>query len=130
MSEKNKEIIAKVNAAFAEGSTEGFLSFCADDVEWTMVGDKTVTGKEAIRKWMASMDMEPPKITVDQVIAEGDFATAYGEVTMKEKDGKAVPYSYCDIYRFRGDKIVELTAFVIKTEAQHTATKYETSSAA
>ncbi len=114
-----------MNAAFAEGSTEGFLSFCAEDVQWTMVGDKTVKGKDAIRQWMASMDSEPPKFTVNNVIAEGDFVTAHGDVTMKGKDGKTVPYAYCDIYRFRDGKIVELSAFVIKTEA-----KYETRSAA
>jgi ketosteroid isomerase-like protein len=32
---------------------------------------------------------------------------------MKDKDGKATTYSYCDIWRFRGDEIVELKAFVI-----------------
>ncbi len=122
MSEKNKEIIEKVNAAFAEGSTEGFLSFCAEDVEWTMVGDKTVKGKEAIRQWMASMEMpEPPKFTIDNVIAEGDFVMAHGDMTMKDKDGKTAQYSYCDIYRFRGDEIVELRAFGIKTEAKSEA---------
>ena len=125
MSVKNKEIVEKVNAAFAEGSVEGFLSFCADDVVWTMVGDKTVKGKDAIRQWMASMDMEPPKFTVANVIAEGDFVMAHGDMTMQDKDGKVVPYAYCDIYRFRGDKIVELRAFVINTEA-----KYQTSSRA
>jgi len=124
MSEKNKEIVEKVNAAFAEGSAEGFLSLCAEDVEWTMVGDKTVKGKDAIRKRMASMDMEPPKFTVDNLIAEGEFVTAHGNMTMKDKDGKTVPYSYCDIYRFRDEKIVELSAFIIKTEG-----KYETSRA-
>jgi ketosteroid isomerase-like protein len=124
MSVKNKEIVAKVNAAFAEGSVEGFLSFCADDVAWTMVGDTTVKGKDAIRQWMASMgNMEPPKFTVTHVIAEGDFVMAHGDMIMKDKDGKVVPYAYCDIYRFQGDKIVELRAFVIETEA-----KYQTSS--
>jgi len=98
MSAKNKEIVEKVNAAFAEGSTEKFLSLCADDVEWTTVGDKAVKGKDAIRQWMASMgNMEPPKFTVDNVIAEGDFVTAYGDMTMKDKDGEVAPYSYCDI---------------------------------
>ena len=124
MSEKNKEIIEKVNSAFAQNNTDGFLSFCAEDVEWTMVGDKTVKGKDAIRKWMASMNLtEPPKFTVDNVLAEGDFVTTLGNMIMKDKDGKTVPYAYCDVYRFRGDKIAELRAFVIKTEA-----KYETSS--
>jgi ketosteroid isomerase-like protein len=108
MSATNKAIVAKVNAAFVEGSTEGFLSFCADDVAWTMVGDTTVQGKDAIRQWIASMGhTEPPTLTVHNVIAEGDFVTAYGDMTMQHKDGKIVPYAYCDIHRFRGDKIVE-----------------------
>jgi ketosteroid isomerase-like protein len=118
MSAKNKEIVEKVNASFAEGGVEGFLSHCADDVVWTMVGNKTTRGKKAIREWMASMDMEPPKFTVDNIIADGDFVTAYGDMTLKEKDGKTVPYSYCDIYRFREGKIAELNSFVIKTEAK------------
>lgn len=117
MSNKNKEIIEKVNAAFAENNPEGFLSFCADNVEWTMIGEKSVKGKAGIREWMAAMkDVEPPKFTVDKVIAEGDSVVAYGDMTMKDKDGKTVPYAYCDIYRFSGDKIVELNSFVITTE--------------
>ena len=118
MSAKNKEIVEKVNASFAEGSVEGFLSHCADDVVWTIVGNKTTRGKNAIREWMASMDMEPPKFTVDNIIADGDFVTAYGDMNMKEKDGKTAPYAYCDIYRFRDGKIVELNSFVVKTEAK------------
>lgn len=116
MSARNKEIIEKVNAAFARGDTEGFLSFCTDDITWTMVGDRTVKGKDAIRTWMASTPPEPPSFTVDNVIAEGDFVIARGDMTMKEKDGKPASYAYCDVYRFRGDKIAELNAFVIKTE--------------
>lgn len=118
MSSKNKEIVEMVNASFAEGGVEGFLSHCADDVVWTMVGNKSTRGKNAIREWMASMDMEPPQFTVDNIIAEGDFVTAYGNMALKEKDGKTVPYAYCDIYRFRDVKIVELNSFVIKTEAK------------
>ena len=119
MAVTNKAIVEKVNAAFAAGSTEGFLACCADDVAWTMVGDTTVTGKDAIRQWIASMGpMEPPQFTIQNVIAEGDCVTAYGDMTMKDKDGAVVPYAYCDIYHFRGDTIVELRAFVIQTEAK------------
>ena len=88
MATTNKEIVDKVNAAFAQNNHEGFLSHCADDVVFTMVGDKTVKGKDAIRKWMASMGGEPPTFTVQKVIAEGDFATSHGEMTMKGKDGR------------------------------------------
>jgi uncharacterized protein len=118
MSVKNKEIVVKVDAAFAENNVEGFLSFCADDVEWTMVGDRTVKGKEDIRRWLGSMGTDPPNFSPSGVIAEGDSVSAYGTMTMKDKSGEAVKYAYCDIYRFRGDKIVELRSFVINTEGK------------
>ncbi|HEY9768955.1 MAG TPA: nuclear transport factor 2 family protein [Coleofasciculaceae cyanobacterium] len=118
MSEKNKAILEKGNAAISEGNYEGFVSFCADDTEWTFVGDKILKGKEAVRQWITTEYVEPPKNEVANLIAEGDFVTAMGDITVKEKDGKAVHYSYCDVWRFRGDEIVELTAFVIKTEVK------------
>jgi ketosteroid isomerase-like protein len=124
MSAGNREIVEKVNAAFAENSVEGWLGFCADDVEWTIVGEKSVKGKEAIRNWMASMDIEPPKFTVARIIAEGDSVVAHGNMTMKDKEGKTAPYAYCDVYRFRNNKIVELLSFVVKTEP-----KFETTTA-
>ncbi len=83
MSEKNKAILEEANAAIAEGNNEGFLSFCADDMEWTFVGDKTLKGKEAVRQWMAATYVEPPKFMVANLIAEGDFVTALGDITMK-----------------------------------------------
>jgi uncharacterized protein len=115
MSDKNKAILEQANAAIAEGNHEGFLSFCTDDMAWTFVGDKTLNGKEAIRQWMATAYVEPPKFKVAHLIAEGDFVTALGDITMKDEDGKAADYSYCDIWRFRDGKIIELRAFVIKT---------------
>jgi uncharacterized protein len=47
MPEKNKAILEAANAAIAEGNNEGFLSFCAADMQWTFVGDKTLRGKAA-----------------------------------------------------------------------------------
>jgi uncharacterized protein len=118
MSEKNKAILEEGNAAIAEGNNEGFLSFCAEDTEWTFVGDKILRGKEAVRQYMAATYIEPPKFTVTNLIAEGDFVTVLGDITLKDEDGEAVHHSYCDVWRFRSDKIVELRAFVIKTEVK------------
>ena len=86
MSTKNKQIVEKINDSFAKGNTEGFLENCADNVVWRMIGDKTFTGKNAIREFMASMEgTEPPKFTVDNTIAEGDSVVSYGDMTMTEK---------------------------------------------
>ena len=115
MLEKNKAILEEANAAVARGDYEGFLSFCTDDTEWTFVGDRTLKGKEAVRQYIAKAYIEPPKFTVENLIAEGEYLTAVGDITMKDEDGKAVLYSYCDIWRFRDEKFVELKAFVIKS---------------
>jgi uncharacterized protein len=110
-----KSIVNKVNEAFTKNNVEAFLALCSNDIEWTMVGDTTVKGKDAIRKWMGSMPAQPPKFTVANIIAEGDHAMAHGDMTMDENDQKAVPYSYCDLYHFRGNEIDQLRSFVIKT---------------
>jgi uncharacterized protein len=113
MSDRNKAILKKGNAAIAEGNYEGFLSLCTEDTEWTFVGDTILKGKEAVRQWMAKTYLKPPTVTVTHLIAEGDFLTATGDVTMTDKDGTETRYAYCDIWRFRGEEMVELKAFVI-----------------
>jgi uncharacterized protein (TIGR02246 family) len=117
MAEKNKATLLKGNAAIAAGDHEGFLALCTDDTVWTFVGEQTLKGKEAVRQYMATTYIEPPSVTVDTLIAEGDFLTAVGNITMKDKDGNMTPYAYCDVWRFRDGKMAELKAFVVKTDA-------------
>lgn len=94
MSEKNKAILLQGNAAIADSNHEGFLALCTDDTAWTFVGDQVLKGKEAVRRYMAATYIEPPRVTVDTLIAEGDFLTAVGEITLKDKDGKSTHYVY------------------------------------
>ena len=122
MAANRKEIVQRINDAFAESNLEKVLAFCTDDFTWTMVGETTVRGKDHIRKWMASMDPQPPQLTFHQTVAEGDFVIARGDMLMQEKkNGPSIPYAFCDIYRFAGDKVAELTAFVIRTDKASTA---------
>jgi uncharacterized protein len=116
--ESNKSILERGNAAIDAGNNEGFLALCTDDTVWTFVGDKTLNGKEAVRQWMATEYVEPPQNTVTNLIAEGDFLTAMGRLTMKDKDGNMAHYEYCDVWRFQEGKLAELKAFVIKVEAE------------
>lgn len=119
MSDRNKEIVEKVNAAFEKGDTEGFLEHCSEDLDWTMVGEKHARGKSEIREWMKQMDgMEPPKFSVETFVADGDSVVCSGQMSMKTPDGGTGNYGYCDIYRFEGDKIANLTSFVIATKPE------------
>lgn len=123
MSETNKEIVEKANALLADSKTEEFLLLCADDVEWTLLAEtpSIMKGRDAIREFMSSSQgSEPPNFTVDNVIAEGEFVVANGDMTMKSKDGETVPYAYCDMYTFSEGKIAELRTFINKTQAETT----------
>ena len=46
MSAKNKEIVGKVSAAFLEGNFEGFLDFCADDVDGQSSATEALQGRK------------------------------------------------------------------------------------
>jgi uncharacterized protein (TIGR02246 family) len=116
-SERNKAILIEANAAVARGDYDGFASFCTDDTEWTFVGDRTLRGKTAVRDWMVTSYAEPPENRVTRLIAEGDYLTALGELSMKDRDGKVTRASYCDVWRLRDGKLAELQAFVVELAA-------------
>ncbi len=111
----NKEVLQKANEAVTAGDNEGFLTFCTDDTKWIFVGDKTLNGKQAVREYMQTAYIEPPQFNVEHLIAEGDFVTAVGKISMKNDNGKLIDYSYCDVWRFKNGKMAELHAFVIPT---------------
>lgn len=110
----NKVILEKANTAVTAGDNEGFLSFFTDDIKWIFLGDKILEGKEAVRQYMKTTYIEPPKFVVDNLIAEGDFVSAVGKISMNDKEGRPTEYAYCDVWKFLDGKMAELTAFVIE----------------
>jgi ketosteroid isomerase-like protein len=114
MIKDNRQILLEANTYVVKGDHEGFLSFCTDDIRYNFVGDKILQGKEALREYMKEAYVEPPQFDVEHLIAEGDFVTAIGKISMKDESGKMVNYSYCDVWRFSDGKMADLKAFVIK----------------
>ncbi len=111
---QNKEILEKGNAAIVKGDNEVLLSYCADDTHWIFMGDQTLKGKEAVRQYMKAAYVEPPKFSVSDMISKDNFVIAIGEITLKNEAGKPLIYSYCDVWKFKDGKIVELRAFVVE----------------
>jgi uncharacterized protein (TIGR02246 family) len=114
MSDTNKAILEQANAAVAKGDYEGFLSHCADDVVWTFVGDQTLTGKDAVRRYMQATYIQPPTFVVAQLIAEGDYVTAIGDIDITDENGGTTHSAYCDVWRLRDGRLAELRAFVVE----------------
>jgi uncharacterized protein len=78
----------------------------------------TLTGKAAVRQWMATAYEEPPEYTVADMVAQGDLVIALGDIMVREVSGKSVRHAYCDVWRVRSGKLAELRAFVIKPVAE------------
>lgn len=114
----NKAILETANAAIRQGNYETFLFHCTDDTEWTFVGDQTLQGKEAVRQYMAKAYTEPPQFIVENLVAEGEFVTAIGKISIKNDDGEMIGHSYCDVWRFRDGKMAALKAFVIEDKSK------------
>jgi uncharacterized protein len=113
MAKTNKQVLIEGNAAIARGDFEGFLVHCTEDTLWKFLGDRTLKGKAAVRRWMADTYKEPPRFNVRQLIEDGEFLAAVGEITLKDDHGKDADFSYCDVWRFENGRIAELDAFVI-----------------
>ena len=113
MPTSNKTILETANAAVSRGDYEGFLVFCTDDTHWTFIGEQTLDGKEAVRRYVAETYIEPPTFHVTDLLEAGDHLTMIGEITLKE-NGTPIRYAYCDVWRLRDGKLAELRAFVVK----------------
>ncbi len=116
MSEKHKATLKKANAAISARDHEGFLVHCTEDIEWTMVGDLRLKGKEAVRRWMKTAYAEPPRFKQVQAIAEGNMLVVTGQIMVRDERGKEAPHAYCDVWRFRRGKMAGLMAYVVKTK--------------
>jgi uncharacterized protein len=114
MNRNNKDVLLAANAQVSQGNNEGFLEWCTDDVVWTMVGDRTIRGKAALREWMAAEYREPPTFDVSELVSEGDLLVAIGNITLKNDEGTPRHYAYSDVWRLRDGLLAELKAYVVE----------------
>jgi uncharacterized protein len=118
MSDENKTILTRANAEVAKGNNEGFLSYCTEDVVWEFVGEQTLKGKAAVRRYMSETYIAPPRFVISSLIADGDMVAALGDIILKDNDGRDVEHAFCDVWRVRGGKLAELRAFVVAVKKE------------
>jgi uncharacterized protein len=116
MSQENKELIQKINDAFARGDTEYLSDYLAENARWNIIGISTIVGKQNIMKALEIHELESfPDVNVNHVIAEGDSVVVESTGKANRRAGGTYKASYCDVYRFKNGKINEFTTYVIET---------------
>ena len=107
------ELMKAINAAFNSRDVDRIMEFFAEDCTFLMargpepVG-RRVHGKAAVRKVLADRFKVIADMRWDHVeqIVTGSRAITVWMVTGRSRDGEMLNYRGCDIYEFRGDKIV------------------------
>lgn len=116
-----KRIVRNNFEQLALGNGAPLLDSLADDVQWTIIGStvlsKTFNGKQAVldelllplREALVDGHLH---VTVDNLLADGDYVIAQGRGEAMTKRG--VPYNntYCWVYRFADGKIAALTEYL------------------
>jgi ketosteroid isomerase-like protein len=106
-------LMKEINDAFNSRDVDRIMTFFADDCTFLMargpeaVG-RRVHGKEAVRRVLAERFKVIPDMRWDHVdgFVHGHRAVSVWKVTGLGKDGERLDYRGCDIYEFRGDKIL------------------------
>lgn len=115
MTEKGK-FLKQFNEAFAAGDIDYVAANITDDIEWTIIGDKQISGKATFMEEFKKMAQGPAgKAEIQQVITHGKEAAVRGAIIMEAE--KTRKWAFCDTYEFSGfknPKIKKMVSFVIE----------------
>lgn len=109
-----KDLIEKMNMAFASCDLEFLIDHVTEDIKWDIVGEDTLEGlddfKEILEKMKAHGNMD---ITINEITMGENRAVVEGIVKLK-KPGKRRRYAFCDIYTFQKEKskVKELRTYI------------------
>ncbi len=111
-------LMRDISAAFNSRDVERIVAHFTDDATFCLargpepVG-RTLRGKAAIRQALTDRFKQIPDMRWEgqDYILAGDQAVSVWTVRGKSADGEALDYQGCDLYRFRGDKIVAKNTF-------------------
>ena len=106
-------LLRDINAAFNSRDVDRIMEFFAEDCTFLMARGpepegRRVRGKAAVRKVLADRFKVIADMRWDHVeqIVTGSRAITVWMVTGRSRDGEVLNYRGCDIYEFRGDKIL------------------------
>ena len=116
MTMTNREIAE----AFSGHRFDDALSHFADAVEWELIGDETVSGRDRVAEWCAGITTEladtttsfPSFVTIDG----GDVVAVDSVSVYADPDGETSTVSSCDIYHFTDGKVTRVRSYTVAVE--------------
>jgi len=104
----------KINEAFTTGDMEFMAANSTDDVQWIMVGSKTIQGRNALIKEMKARRFEhAADLAYSYFITHGNKAAINGTMKIAGKSRRGKSYAFCHIYelnKFKNGQVKIITS--------------------
>jgi hypothetical protein len=106
----------EIAEAFSRHEFQKIYPQLAADIRWTLVGDRRVEGRDGViatcedsAAYLATVDTAFREF---RTLAGADFAVV-DSVADYTGDEEPSTVASCDIYRFAGDQLVEITSYTV-----------------
>jgi hypothetical protein len=107
--------VQELTIAFAKGDSKYLLKNVTDDVCWTIVGDRTIEGKDSLIEALKQTKDDPvAELAIHHIATHGKAGAADGRMKFKRKT-----HAFCHVYEFsnsKGTSVKEITSYVIEIE--------------
>ena len=115
---KNK--IRQAFDAFGQGDSVPLMELYDDNVIWTIIGSTKFSGtyngmQEVIDRLLGPIGAlidGHMDITLDNLIAEGDFVVAQGQGKSRTVAGGTYNNVYCWVYHWQNEKVIAVTEYL------------------
>ncbi len=114
-------LLRDFNHARAVHDVEFISRRVTDDIRWTIVGKRTIEGKQAFSNEIQGIsDDEPRNVRVTHIIVDGSEGVVHGTMSGTNRVGEKETLAFCDIYklsRSRDPRIREITSYTIALDS-------------
>jgi len=115
----NKDLVKKINDAFASGNVQNASPYIDDNIIWNIVGMPLIYGKHNFIKTKEMLELDYNSGKSKNFIAEGDYVVV--ESSLNLNAGNPVNPSYCEIYLIKEGKIKQLTSYIVDVAEEYSS---------
>lgn len=113
MQPTNKQICRE----FSSGNFKFSYDYLSDDIQWNIVGDKILSGKDNViefcNKTAEYISGVITKFNIINLIEEDNCIAIDGTAEFINKENVTTNVSSCDLYNFKNNKIQSITSYCI-----------------
>ncbi|MCM3715111.1 nuclear transport factor 2 family protein [Alkalihalobacillus oceani] len=110
----DETFIREFDQAFTSGNLTWIAEHVVEDIEWTVIGEPALKGKQALLDGISQMMAQPlEEHQLLRVVANQQWAVVEGTMEMEVEQGIRHAFSVCDLYDLEDGKVKALTTYVV-----------------